>query len=257
MTAEPLLAFELMQSNPEVAKLPRAEATRLVHAALDLRHPAPEWFVAREVLCSDYRLDAVVVRMWAQAVLHVFEVKASRADWLREIKHPRKAEAALPFADHFWLAIAEKGVVRLEEVPDSWGLVVLQSNGQLRAAKAAPLLRPHVEGRVFWASMIRRAFQGSEERDVEELLRQEYQKGYRAGNDYGRTEAARAFEHDARMIEDARQIREAFGWDLSTLVHRAPELRAALQEGDFRRRVGHLARELRRLADEIEARTTE
>ena len=50
------------------------------------------------------------------------EVKASRSDWLVELAKPGKADL---WADqcHSWWIVAPPGVVRLEELPDAWGLM--------------------------------------------------------------------------------------------------------------------------------------
>jgi len=50
------------------------------------------------------------------------EVKASRSDWLSELAKPGKADA---WADqcHQWWIVAAPGVVKLEELPDAWGLM--------------------------------------------------------------------------------------------------------------------------------------
>ncbi|HEY8881977.1 MAG TPA: hypothetical protein VIM47_01110, partial [Dermatophilaceae bacterium] len=50
------------------------------------------------------------------------EVKASRADWLTELAKPGKADA---WADqcHAWWIVAAPGVVKLDELPNGWGLL--------------------------------------------------------------------------------------------------------------------------------------
>lgn len=73
-------------------------------------------------------------------IYHGHEVKVSRSDWLRELADPSKAETFAQHMHHWWL-VATPGVVR-DDLPDGWGLLVLQSNGRLRKVKDAPLYVP-------------------------------------------------------------------------------------------------------------------
>ncbi len=230
-----------------------AEGTRLVHEALAARYLAPEWFVGHEVMCGSRRLDAVAIRSWAQAVIHAVEIKASRSDWLREMARPDKADVALPFADHFWLAIADKSIARMEEIPDHWGLLVLQSNGKLRAAKAAPDLRPHVPNRDFWASMILRAYQGSDARDVEKLEREAHGRGYADGRKAAHASMMEEQRREDFQTQEANALKEAFGWHARDLIAAAPRLLSLLEVDRAPKRAAYMVRDLRRIADEIEA----
>lgn len=73
-------------------------------------------------------------------VYHGHEVKVSRSDWLRELADPGKAETFSHHMHHWWL-VATPDVVK-DDLPDEWGLLVLQSNGRLRKVKDAPLYVP-------------------------------------------------------------------------------------------------------------------
>lgn len=53
---------------------------------------------------------------------HGFEVKVTRSDWLRELARPQKARTHLT---HGWSVAALQGVVKLEEVPEGWGVYEL------------------------------------------------------------------------------------------------------------------------------------
>lgn len=57
-----------------------------------------------------------------------FEVKTSRADWLRELKNLSKAQAWQRYCSHFFV-VAPRGVVRDEEVPVGWGVMVPRGIG--------------------------------------------------------------------------------------------------------------------------------
>lgn len=73
---------------------------------------------------SDRRADLVRVGTWRSRGLgiDVHEIKTSRADWLRELADPGKAEAWWPYCSRFWVT-APGGVVKPDELPDGWGLM--------------------------------------------------------------------------------------------------------------------------------------
>lgn len=83
--------------------------------------------------------DALVIDLWPSSghLVHGFEVKVSRCDWLTELKDPEKAEAFKPYCDHWWLAVPDASIIR-GDLPDGWGLVVVGKNGALRVRKRAP-----------------------------------------------------------------------------------------------------------------------
>lgn len=68
--------------------------------------------------------DAVAINLWPSKglTIEIFEVKVSRSDWLRELKDPDKAGAALKLADYFSV-VATAGIVKREELPEGWGLL--------------------------------------------------------------------------------------------------------------------------------------
>ena len=85
-------------------------------------------------------VDALAVDLWPSSghLIHGFEVKVSRSDWLAELKDPEKAEAFKPYCDHWWL-VAPAQVVR-DDLPRGWGLLSPDRNGALRVKKRAPRL---------------------------------------------------------------------------------------------------------------------
>ena len=70
--------------------------------------------------------DALAMSMYRSKrhVLHGFEVKVSRSDWLRELKDPSKSVAIASYCDYWWLAVSEPEVVKAGELPPKWGLLV-------------------------------------------------------------------------------------------------------------------------------------
>jgi hypothetical protein len=109
-----------------------------VLAALERQYSKPDGSRDGEILIpevqapgSTRRADLVRVGMWASrgTGVDVHEVKVSRADWLRELDDPGKAEAWWPYCNRFWVA-ALPGVVGEGELPAGWGLMELPRSGR-------------------------------------------------------------------------------------------------------------------------------
>jgi len=83
--------------------------------------------------------DFIAIDGWESKkhVIHGHEVKVSRSDWLTELKDPDKAEAFRPFCDYWWLVASSPKVAKREELPPSWGLMILGDSGVLRVQKQA------------------------------------------------------------------------------------------------------------------------
>lgn len=117
---------------------------------------------------GDHSADAVAMGLYPSRGLEVlgYEFKVSRSDWLRELKNAQKAEAICRYCNR-WFIVAPKDVVKPEELPATWGLLVSGEKG-LRQSVAAPLLEPEPLDRKFIAALLRRA-QEQAEKPVEEL----------------------------------------------------------------------------------------
>jgi hypothetical protein len=109
---------------------------------------------------SSRSADAVVISLYASRGREVrgFEIKHNRADWLKELRDPSKAEEIGKFCDYFYLLtpdvppqakLGEKSsiIAKLEEIPGPWGWMVLKGE-RLKIIKQpekitpAPLDRP-------------------------------------------------------------------------------------------------------------------
>lgn len=117
---------------------------------------------------SSRTIDALAMALWPSRglTLHGFEIKCSRADWLRELREPAKADAFAGLVDRWWLAVADADIVAAGELPDGWGLLVAKGSG-LRCVREASRLRPEgpgaaralppTFGRSFLAALLRSA----------------------------------------------------------------------------------------------------
>lgn len=138
------------------------EATML--ALLRARHMAqttsgvPRWVYAEHVRCWSIRTEADAIALDGHAPsykvyeggdmdyydrdIHGFEVKVSRADWLREKRtHDEEFPAAWKsypwgrYCTHWWLVVPHKDIVQPGELPEGWGLLV--GSKRLRAVHQA------------------------------------------------------------------------------------------------------------------------
>lgn len=70
------------------------------------------------------------------------EVKVSRADWLNELREPDKSDKWKQHCHQWYLVISDPSYVRKGELPDDWGLMIVDKTGNLRVTKSAPKTNP-------------------------------------------------------------------------------------------------------------------
>lgn len=102
--------------------------------------------------------DAIAIDLWPSGgnLLHGFEVKVSRSDWLSELRDPTKADAIRRYCDHWWLVVPDAQIAH-DGLPDGWGLLAVGSDGRLRQRRAAPKLDRRDPDPSFLASLLRAA----------------------------------------------------------------------------------------------------
>jgi len=153
--------------------------------ALRKKYSWPSWAFLEEVrdrtsFYATRSCDAVALGIWKSRGhgMQGFEIKASRSDWLRELADPAKAEAMAIYCERWWIVAGSDEVVRRDELPDGWGLMVLGPRGlkvtvQAAKRKAEPLPREIV------INLLRRALEQAHqprpqaEIDEEEARRRE------------------------------------------------------------------------------------
>lgn len=101
-------------------------------------------------------VDAIAMSLWPSRGLDLigFEVKASRSDWLSELKKPHKADEFVRFCDRWYVVIGDKDIVKPGELPSTWGLIVPRGR-KLTIEVEAPQLQPQAIDRLFLASLFR------------------------------------------------------------------------------------------------------
>lgn len=107
------------------------------------------------------RADGIAMSLWKSAKEGMeiigFEVKASRSDWLRELKLIGKAEPVKQFCDRWYLVCTHASIVKdFDEIPHDWGFI-FPKDGKLDYYKPAPKLEAQPLDRQFIGALMRRA----------------------------------------------------------------------------------------------------
>lgn len=102
------------------------------------------------------RIDAWAYNTWpSQREAISFEVKVSRADFLHELRSPRKREAAMAVSNKFYFVVVDGVVSDLSEIPEDCGYMITRGNA-IAVLKEAPY-RPMADLPMsFISSLLRR-----------------------------------------------------------------------------------------------------
>src|SRR3990167_8817856 len=149
-----------------------SKKTEILMAKLATEWPHPDYAFIPEFRggtgwSADSRADAIAMDLWPSRGLELvgFEVKTSRADWLKELKQPNKCDPIKQFCDRWYLVTDDSEIVNTwkNEIPDDWGYMHLEShtkhtdNPTFKIYKEAPKLEPKPIDRLFLPSLIRLA----------------------------------------------------------------------------------------------------
>lgn len=146
--------------------------------------------------------DALVMGLWPSRGLELWglEIKVRRADWLRELKKPEKAEEFLPYC-HRWFVVAPADVIHPGELPPTWGHLA-PARGGLRAVTSAPLLSPRPADVGLLASIARSAANGWTEHPSYLNARKEMERSVEQGVADGcKRQKARLFSLAERLVD--------------------------------------------------------
>jgi hypothetical protein len=200
------------------------------------RHPAVkgEWATFAEVRngtgweSSARYMDLFALNCWPSKKFRscAYEVKIDRSDFMREILDPSKRAMAEKVAMECWFA-TPAGLVTKDEVPESWGLVTVDKEGNLKTMKMPTQRTPDQWPVGFVASLLRKAadpestvpekfWKLAGEELTEAHLLEAIEKRLEEGKMRMRTtirhelyvEAQEAAEHDAKELKDLRSFRE-------------------------------------------------
>jgi hypothetical protein len=158
--------------------------------------------------------DALAMGLWPSRglELHGFEIKCERADWIKELNNPAKADKICRFCDRWWL-VANEGIVQPGELPATWGLLCPRGNKLVcktepNKCEAEPMTR------LFLAAMIRgvKAYVAPKLDGFEKWKDAQFQSGREQGareRGYEVNEAKRSLERERKDNDALREsIRE-------------------------------------------------
>lgn len=127
--------------------------TSQLEKLLAARYPREQYALFFDVpdnigMHSKRRADAICIGLWQSngRLIDGFELKVSRSDWLRELKHVQKADPFIERCDRWWLVTADATIAKPEEIPECWGWMSATKTG-LRVQRPAPRL-PRVDDRI-------------------------------------------------------------------------------------------------------------
>lgn len=194
-------------------------------AALRAAFPHPEYAFFEQVangtgFGAKRWADAVAMGIWPSRglLVHGFEVKVSRSDFLAELKNPAKAEEIQQFCDRWWI-VAPRGMIDPAELPPTWGLYGVNEKGEARVAVQAPELTPRPISKAFVAAVLRR----HSETWHNALLKAKHEgkeEGIKSGPTDLETRAERAekrlreLSEKVEQFEGASGLSIAYGWNL-------------------------------------------
>lgn len=113
--------------------------------------------VGRSTGFANGRADGIAMSLWPSRGFDLIglEVKASRSDWLRELKNPEKADRFIMFMNYWYIVAGDKDIVKTDELPRLWGLMV-PSGGRLKIVKHAEPLAAKTVDNGFLAAIMRK-----------------------------------------------------------------------------------------------------
>jgi hypothetical protein len=158
---------------------------------------------------SSRTADAISIGLYSSHGLELrgFEIKVNRSDWLTELKATKKAMAVLQYCDQWWIATIP-GIVKPDEVPNSWGIYELKGK-KLIVVREAKELKPVPMEKYFLASIVQRALGGPQTIEEKEAgIREDvaYQKGLKEGEEKER----KRHGHDVMECKRIMEAHEAF-----------------------------------------------
>lgn len=242
----------------------------LVAEILKSRYSDSEWVYLRQVRnatgspSQTRTADAIAFNMWPTRglAIHGHEIKVSRTDWQSELKNPNKAELIASYCDYWWIVTPE-GIVQLEELPPTWGLIEV-SGKKVNIKKKAPALRNGTKTppREFWMSVMREfRSQAVQQTDIDKKIEAARNVARNEAYDLGMAHAEQrmssmkeqvksAEEREARAQRDYQDLLRKLGCTSSYQLANIPLKQAAALVGrDNARQIDYA---LKNLASDIQ-----
>lgn len=232
--------------------------------ALEKRFAPPAWALFHEVAnCTGFgysrHADAIAMGIWPSRGLeiHGLEFKASRADWLRELKNPQKAEDMAKYCDYWWLVTTGPDIAKIDEIPTAWGHLTLKGK-TLYSVKAAPKREAVALDKGFVAAVLRKAYAiaNSEER-IKDKIHAAFLDGKKSACEHDGYELNEAREEAKRAKETVERFNQASGLSIDKYsagrIGQAVHAFMRLDQADYKGQMAEMARRFAALSRRIEA----
>lgn len=164
-----------------VGDLSDQEITSKIKLSVKRRYSG-EWVLMFEYGGQNGRVaDAIAVNTVASRNYKIvgFEFKASRSDWLRELKDPEKADHFVRICDE-WYVVAPKGIVQESELPEGWGYLEMKPNSEKLYKIQDSELTDYQQGdpdRAFWIRFLKKTV-GNDSNFSQSDLKEARARGY-------------------------------------------------------------------------------
>lgn len=225
---DPLEDYEREQleelNEKPIGDLSDAEVTAKVRLSVKRRYN-DGWRLAFEFTGENgRRADCIGLNPYASRNYKIigFEFKASRSDWLAELKEGSKADYFVRMCDEWYVVAGRKGIVKESELPGGWGLLEMKPNSEQlwkeRDSDLTDYQNGHEPGREFFMRFFKKIdapnSAGYTEQDLREARRRGYEEGKGEGSDISDYRVK-------RMVENGEKWEELR--DMGLPVHRLSE----------------------------------
>lgn len=168
-----------------------------LHAVVQTSYPSPNFVYLKEVRDATgfdavRSADALAIGMYRSCgrLIHGFEMKVSRSDWLRELKDAAKAESLMRYCHHWSLIVPDESIVHDGELPPTWGLGIPHQSRKGAATRIKwivkpPALEPQPPNMIFLSALIYAA-QKVDDKAYKAALGAKYDEGIKHGQQDGK-----------------------------------------------------------------------
>lgn len=224
------------------------------------KYPSPAWVVLHELrdgtgfVSSGREADAVAFGTWPSRGFSIigFEVKSHRGDWLQELRKPEKAESIASYCDE-WFIVGSKDIIKLEEVPKTWGWLAPKGGG-LTVMKPAKEMAPCPIDRVFLASIVRNVEKNYTPNSMVKLAAENQAKNIANNLAW---EAKQNLENYDKLQAVIKEFQEASGVNLerpwSCSVKDVGTVVKAIMDSDLNREIFAAKRALKQAAETLKS----
>jgi len=145
-----------------MAKQPRYWSETAVYERLRHVFPSPAYVTLPQVRngtgyarAQTRTADAVIASVWPSRGLWLagVEIKVSRSDWKKELAHAEKSVGIQKYCK-YWYVAAPSGVVPVNELPETWGLIDVKDS-TAAIVKSAPELKAEPPDLLLLCSILR------------------------------------------------------------------------------------------------------